>query len=75
MKCLRIFLLALCLHLLAPVLPAQVDSLRLKELDAALEEYFQTLEAESPEVKAEECDVLISSAKDSLLRQRIALKA
>ena len=52
----------------------QVDSSRLAALDERLEEYFRTLEPERIEVKNEECDLLISSAKDSLLRRHIALK-
>ena len=61
---------------LAPSLlcAGQVDSSRLAALDGRLEEYFRTLEPERIEVKNEECDLLISSAKDSLLRRHIALK-
>ncbi len=54
---------------------AQVDSTRMAELDKRLEKYFQILEPESVEVKSRECDLLIDSAKDSILRQHIALKA
>ena len=53
---------------------AQVDSTRLAELDGRLEEYFRTLEGERIEVKNQECDLLIDSAKDSVLRRHIALK-
>lgn len=53
----------------------QADSTRLKELDKRLEQYFQILEPQGVGVKIEECDLLIDSAKDSLLRQHIALKA
>ena len=53
----------------------QVDSTRLRELDKRLEQYFQILEPQSVDIKIEECDLLIDSAKDSLLRQHIALKA
>ncbi len=52
----------------------QIDSTRLAELDARLEEYFRTLEPERIEVKNEECDLLIDSAQDSVLRRHIALK-
>ena len=52
----------------------QIDSTRLAELDARLEEYFRTLEPEKIEVKNEECDLLIDSAQDSVLRRHIALK-
>ena len=54
---------------------AQVDSSRLAELDKRLDRYFQILEPESVDVKSRECDLLIDSAKDSLLRQHIALMA
>lgn len=54
---------------------AQVDSTRLAELDKRLDKYFQILEPEGVDVKSRECDLLIDSAKDSLLRQHIALKA
>lgn len=53
---------------------AQVDSTRLAELDGRLEEYFRTLEGERIDVKNRECDLLIDSAKDSVLRRHIALK-
>lgn len=52
----------------------QIDSTRLRELDGRLEEYFRTLEPERIEVKNRECDLLIGSASDSLLRRHIALK-
>lgn len=53
----------------------QIDSTRLKDLDKRLDQYFQILEPQSVDVKVEECDLLIDSAKDSVLRQHIALKA
>ena len=53
---------------------AQIDSTRLRELDSRLEQYFKILEPEPVEIKNRECDALISAAKDSLLRQTIALK-
>ncbi len=53
---------------------AQVDSTRLAELDKRLDKYFQILEPENVDVKSRECDLLIDSAKDSLLRRHIALK-
>ncbi len=52
----------------------QIDSTRLAALDERLEKYFRTLEPERIEVKNRECDLLIESAKDSLLRRHIALK-
>ena len=44
------------------------------ELGAKLEEYFMALLGESPEVQNRECDFLISSTRDSLVRQYVALK-
>ena len=55
-------------------LAAQIDSTRLKELDARLERYFSALESEPVQVKNNECDALIEAASDKDLRQRIALK-
>lgn len=62
------------LFLLCLQAPAQVDSTRLRALDAKLEDYFRLLEPQETDVKIEECDALVSSASDSLLRQHIALK-
>ena len=45
-----------------------------KELGAKLEEYFTALAGESPKVQNAECDFLIESSKDSLVRQYVALK-
>lgn len=44
------------------------------ELGAKLEEYFMALLGESPDVQTRECDFLISSTQDSLVRQYVALK-
>ena len=44
------------------------------ELGTKLEEYFVSLAGESPAVQNQECDFLIESAKDSLVRQYVALK-
>ena len=54
---------------------AQVDTAKVRELNARLERYFSMLEAEPVEVKKAECDALIEAASDKDLRQRIALKA
>lgn len=71
-----VIFIGLFLGLLQPLPCAgQVDSTHLKELDKRLEQYFQILEPQGVGVKIEECDLLIDSAKDSLLRQHIALKA
>ena len=44
------------------------------ELGARLEEYFAALAGESAPVITAECDYLISSSQDSLIRQYVALK-
>lgn len=43
-------------------------------LGAKLEEYARALDVESPAVRNAECDMLIESAKDSLVRQFVATK-
>lgn len=44
------------------------------ELGAKLEEYFTALAGEKPAVQNAECDFLIESCRDSLVRQYVALK-
>ena len=44
------------------------------QLGAKLEEYFTALAGESAQVQNAECDFLISSCQDSLVRQYVALK-
>ena len=44
------------------------------QLGAKLDEYFVALLGESAEVQSRECDYLISSTQDSLVRQYVALK-
>ena len=44
------------------------------ELGAKLEEYFTALAGENPTVQSAECDFIIESCKDSLVRQYVALK-
>ena len=45
-----------------------------EELGAKLEEYFAALAGESAAVQNAECDFLIESSRDSLVRQYVALK-
>lgn len=45
-----------------------------EELGAKLEEYFAALAGESAAVQNAECDFLIESARDSLVRQYVALR-
>lgn len=53
----------------------ELDSLRCNALETRLDEYFTALEHEAPEFKMQECDFLIGSCTDSLVRQFVALKA
>ena len=68
----RRFLLTLAILFAAFSLRAQDD--RYEALGAKLEEYFAALAGEPLEVQNAECDFLISSCKDSLVRQFVALK-
>lgn len=52
----------------------ELDSLRQKALSEKLDEYFLAIEREGVEVQKQECDFLIETATDSLMRQFIALK-
>lgn len=65
---------AIALSFPLKALPSCLDTLKMKELDTRLELYFRTLETETAEVKNKECDLLVKSASDPQLRQRIALK-
>ena len=53
----------------------ELDSLRQAALTQKLDEYFKAIEREGTEVQKQECDFLISSTEDSLIRQFIALQA
>ena len=51
----------------------QADSTRTAALGEKLAEYYETLKHESLDVQKNECDFLIESTSDSLLRQFVAL--
>ena len=53
----------------------ELDSLQQKALSGKLAEYFAAIEREGTEVQKQECDFLIGSSEDSLVRQFIALEA
>ena len=53
---------------------AQIDSLKIRELDTRLGHYFSILESESADVKSGECDALIEAAENPEVRKLIALK-
>lgn len=52
----------------------ELDSLRRNALNAKLDEYFAALAYENPEFKMQECDFLVESCTDSLVRQFVALR-
>lgn len=52
----------------------QLDSLKRASLDAKLEEYVAAIEPAGPDAQMEECDFLIESCSDSLVRQYVALR-
>ncbi|MBQ7899150.1 MAG: redoxin domain-containing protein [Bacteroidales bacterium] len=52
----------------------QLDSLKRASLDAKLEEYVAAIEPAGPDAQMEECDFLIESCADSLVRQYVALR-
>lgn len=69
-------LISLLLFLLLDgvVLADQLDSARMHALSARLEEYFAALVHEDTDVQKRECDFLIESSSDSLVRQYVALE-
>ena len=58
----------------ALALRAQVDSAAIAKTLAMVDEYIVALEPESLEVKVAECDFLVETCTDSLLRQAVATK-
>lgn len=51
----------------------QLDSTVRKALDAKLHDYFKAIEREDHEMQKGECDFLIETCTDSLMRQHVAL--
>ena len=68
-----VMILVLCSGLMAGA--QELDSLQQRALSEKLDEYFAAIEKEGTDVQKEECDFLIGTASDSLMRQFIALKA
>jgi len=74
--------LALIYVLLAFLLPAglwaqqevPLDSAVVAALDTRLDEYFSALERESVQVKLRECDFMLESCEDPLVRQYVAVR-
>lgn len=52
----------------------QLDSLKRASLDAKLEEYVAAIEPAGPDAQMEECDFLIESCSDYLVKQYVALR-
>ena len=63
----------LCFTVVETLHAQSLDSATRVALDNRLAEYFQALERENTDVKKEECDFLISTCTDSLMRQHVAL--
>ena len=71
------YLFTILLTLLALVLPSraqQLDSAKRVLLDEKLAEYTAAIEREGVQVQKEECDFLIGSSTDSLVKQYVALR-
>ena len=67
-------MLVLCLSVFAlPCSARQLDSTASETLTAKLWEYFEAIKKEPVEVQKAECDFLIETCTDSLIRQHVAL--
>lgn len=70
-KYITVIVVALCICASAG---AQLDPTRQEALDARMTEYFETLRHESLDVQKAECDFMIGTCTDSLVRQHVALR-
>jgi peroxiredoxin len=70
------FIIILAAFLAAAVISSaqQLDSVKRILLDGKLAEYIAAIEKEGVQVQKEECDFLIGSSTDSLVRQYVALR-
>lgn len=74
--CIKITAILISFLCLSSISKAQeLDPLQQKALSDKLAEYFAAIEREGTEVQKQECDFLIGSSEDSLVRQFIALEA
>lgn len=74
--CIKITAILISFLCLSSISKAQeLDPLQQKALSDKLAEYFAAIESEGTEVQKQECDFLIGSSADSLVRQFIALEA
>ena len=69
----RVFILFISLLFALSLSAQQVDSARFSALGLKLNEYYEALKHESIDVQIQECDFLIESSTDSLIRQYVAL--
>jgi len=70
----KIITLVLSLMMTVAAYSQQLDSTRLAPLDSLLGEYYDAMLYEPLSTKYQECDFLISSCKDSLVRQWVATR-
>lgn len=70
----KLIIPALLLCFAASCFAQQLDSTRLAPLDSLLGEYYEAMIYEPLSVKQRECDFLIESCKDSLVRQWVATR-
>lgn len=64
--------LLIVLLCISTLMHAQIDSTSKAKLNSMLEEYYDAMIFEDNSVKQQECDFLIESCKDSLVRQFVA---
>lgn len=69
----RFFLLLISLFVAVSLSAQQVDSSQFETLGLKLEEYYDALKHESLDVQMQECDFLIESTSDPVIRQYVAL--
>ena len=76
MSKIKAFLIALLLMAgVGEMCAQQLDSVVREALDKRLSEYFSAIEREGTDVQKGECDFLIESCSDSLMRQHVAMRA
>lgn len=70
----RLTVILLSLLVLLPLKAQQLDSAFTAALDSRMEEYFAVLDHEPVQVKISECDFMLESCADSLVRQYVAVR-
>ena len=69
----RVFILFISMLFALGLSAQQADTARFSALGLKLNEYYEALKHESIDVQIQECDFLIDSSSDSLVRQYVAL--